>query len=137
MGIGKWWMEQNREDTDALSVRDFRGQRTTTVPTAEQRWMRWKKMADIKSGTLDEIIDRRDVTELKDRGLPKSWKCPHCGKRNKMDEFAEELLMRYFKVFRHCEDCGYVHMWELTLTENFKNEVVQYLLQEMRNGKTD
>lgn len=31
-------------------------------------------MADIKSGTLDEIIDRRDVTELKDRGLPKSWK---------------------------------------------------------------
>lgn len=98
-------------------------------------------MAEIKSGTIDEIIDRRDVTELKDRGLPKSWKCPHCGKRNKMDEFAEELLMRYFKVFRHCENCGYVHMWELTLTENFKNEVVQYLLQELlqerRNGEID
>ena len=94
-------------------------------------------MAEIKSGTLDEIIDRRDVTELKDRGLPKSWKCPYCGKRNKMDEFAEELLMSYFKVFRHCERCGYVHMWKLTLTENFKHEVVQFLLHEMRNGEID
>ena len=92
-----------------------------------------EKMAQIKSGDVNPV----DVTKLIDKGLPKSWKCPHCGKRNKMDEFAEELLMRYFKVFRHCEDCGYVHMWELTLTENFKNEVVQYLLQEMRNGRTD
>lgn len=84
-----------------------------------------------------EDIDPMDVTQLTDRGLPKSWKCPHCGKRNKFDDFAEELLMRYFKVFRHCENCGYVHMWELTLTENFKNEVVQFLLHEMRGTEND
>lgn len=94
-------------------------------------------MSDLKSGTIDELIDRRDVTELVDKGLPKSWKCPHCGKRNKMDEFAEELLLRYFKVFRHCEQCGYVHMWELTLTENFKKEVVTFLVQEMRKNEID
>ena len=94
-------------------------------------------MSGFKSGTIDELIDRRDVTELVDKGLQKSWKCPHCGKRNKMDEFAEELLLRYFKVFRHCEQCGYVHMWELTLTENFKKEVVTFLVQEMRKNGTD
>ena len=90
-------------------------------------------MAEIKSGDVNPV----DVTKLIDRGLPKTWKCPHCEKRNRMDEFAEELLMRYFKVFRHCEYCGYVHMWELTLTENFKNEVVQYLVQEIRKDEID
>ena len=83
-------------------------------------------------------IDPLDYTELTDRGLPKTWECPHCGRVNKMDDFAEELLMRYFKVLRHCPTCGYVHCWELRLTEEFKHEVVAFLLHEMRGGgKTD
>lgn len=84
-------------------------------------------MAQIKSGDVNPV----DVTKLIDRGLSKSWQCPHCGKRNKMDKVAEELLMRYFKVLRHCERCGYVHMWELTLTDEFKKKVMSMLLDEV------
>ena len=28
-----------------------------------------------------------DETIITDAGLPKSWTCPHCGKRNKMGNF--------------------------------------------------
>lgn len=74
-----------------------------------------------------------DFTELVDRGLPKSWKCPHCGSRNSFDEYAEEILMTYSKVLRHCERCGYVHMWQLRLTDGFKKKVVETLLGGIEN----
>ena len=72
-------------------------------------------------------INTVDKTVLVDRGLPKSWTCPHCGKRNRMGRYKEEEFIEFFKTMQHCEKCGYVHIWFLKLTEDFKKNVVDYL----------
>lgn len=68
-----------------------------------------------------------DETVLINRSLPKSWKCPHCGKRNQMGKYKEEEFIRFFKALQHCDHCGYVHIWFLNLTEDFKKKVVDCL----------
>lgn len=70
-----------------------------------------------------------DETILTDTGLPKSWTCPHCGKRNKMGRYKEEELFEFFKTMQHCDHCGYVHIWLLELTEDFKRRVVNMLIR--------
>ena len=69
-----------------------------------------------------------DETILVDTELPKSWTCPHCGKRNKMGRYKEEELFEFFKTMQHCDHCGYVHIWLLELTEDFKRRVVNMLI---------
>lgn len=71
-----------------------------------------------------------DETILVNTGLPKTWTCPHCRKRNKMDPFAEEILMEHFKVIRQCGQCGYLHVWKLKLTDDFKRKVVDMIVGE-------
>lgn len=73
-------------------------------------------------------MNKIDETVLTDRGLPKSWTCPHCGKRNRMGRYKEEELLEFFKTMQHCDRCGYVHLWTLKLTEGFKKKVVEMLL---------
>lgn len=68
-----------------------------------------------------------DETIIIDNGLPKKWKCPHCGRTNVFDEYAEDIFMNYFKVIRQCGHCGYLHIWTLQLTEEFKRKVVKML----------
>ncbi len=68
-----------------------------------------------------------DETHLIDKGLPKSWTCPHCGKCNKMGRYKEEELLEFFKTLQHCDHCGYVHIWTLELTENFKRKTIEIL----------
>ena len=68
-----------------------------------------------------------DETILVNKNLPKSWTCPHCGKRNLMGKYKEEEFIEFFKTMQHCERCGYVHIWFLKLTEDFKKGVVDYL----------
>ena len=68
-----------------------------------------------------------DETVLVNKSLPKSWTCPHCGKRNRMGIYKEEEFIEFFKTMQHCEKCGYVHIWLLKLTEDFKKNVVDYL----------
>jgi hypothetical protein len=54
--------------------------------------------------------------------MPKKWKCPHCGRENKTSIYADECLLENFKYLEHCW-CGYVHCWELKLTEEFKKNL--------------
>lgn len=82
-------------------------------------------MSELRIARLDPI----DVTTLINEGLPKTWRCPHCYKRNKMGQYKEDELFEFFKTMQHCERCGYVHMWELRLTDDFKQKVVNRLMK--------
>lgn len=70
-----------------------------------------------------------DETMLVDRTLPKRWTCPHCGKRTKMDPYAEEIFLEFFHVCTNCPNCGRIHLWQLKLTEEFKRQVIDMLLR--------
>lgn len=65
-----------------------------------------------------------DETIIVNKGLPKTWKCPHCGKTQRFGIYAESILFEHFKYLEQCENCGYVHYWELQLTEDFKKQIV-------------
>lgn len=69
-----------------------------------------------------------DETVLIDKGLPKTWTCPHCGKCNRMGRYKEEELFEFFKTMQQCDHCGFVHLWTLKLTEDFKKRVVGMLV---------
>ena len=75
------------------------------------------------------MIQDIDITQLVDKLMPRNWKCPHCGRRNVVDIYANECLIEHLKGMRHCEACGYVHLWTLKLTEAFKKRVVENLLK--------
>ena len=77
-----------------------------------------------------------DKTVLVDKGLPKTWTCPHCGKRNRMGKYKEEELFEFFLTMQHCDHCRYVHSWHLKLTEDFKKKVVNMLVGRMA-GEVD
>lgn len=66
-----------------------------------------------------------DVTILTDKLPDPKWKCPHCGKQNKMGPAAEEIIEEHFKYLEECHWCGYVHYWELHLSEKFKKKVLE------------
>lgn len=80
-------------------------------------------MAEIEKA----IINPLDVTVLTDSTMPKTWVCPHCGKRQKTGMHADEILLEHFQYLEHCVRCGFVHAWELKLTDDFKRMVVEYL----------
>lgn len=64
-----------------------------------------------------------DRTVLTNKSLPESWKCPHCGKHQTFTPQDEEIFLKYGKFIRQCERCGYLHLWELHLTDDFKRKV--------------
>lgn len=78
---------------------------------------------------IEEIEKDKDVTQLVDTGMPKRWQCPHCGRKNVTGIYAEEILLENFKYLEQCGRCGYVHLWLLTLTEEFKRGVIENLLK--------
>lgn len=80
-------------------------------------------MSEIRPARIQPI----DVTTLTNTGLPKSWTCPHCGKHNQMGRYKEEEFLEFFQTMQHCGQCGYVHLWELKLTDDFKSAVVEML----------
>lgn len=69
-----------------------------------------------------------DETILKDKGLPKTWTCPHCGKRNRMGKYKEKGFIEFGKTLQHCDRCGYVHLWKFELSEDFKKKVIDMLM---------
>lgn len=71
-----------------------------------------------------------DETTLVNCSLPKRWTCPHCGKRTKMDPYAEEIFLEFFHVIRQCPACGRLHIWRLELTEEFKRKTIDMLLNQ-------
>lgn len=75
---------------------------------------------------MDE--NKKDETVLINKGLPKMWTCPHCGKCNRMGRYKEEELFEFYKTMQHCDNCGFVHLWTLKLTEDFKKRVVDMLM---------
>lgn len=77
-------------------------------------------------------VNPQDETILTNKLVPKSWKCPHCGQRNKTGHYADEILMENFKYLEHCPHCGYVHVWILKLTDDFKKAVADQLLKAVR-----
>ena len=79
-----------------------------------------------EASTMSEIDKTTIINNVE---LPKSWKCPHCGKRTKLDIYAQQTFEEEGKVIRQCGDCGYLHIWELKLTEDFKKAVVDMLLK--------
>lgn len=70
-----------------------------------------------------------DHTVIVNGILPKSWKCPHCGRRQKFSNVDGELFLSFMKLLRHCENCGYLHCWELRLTDDFKRKVVDMVVE--------
>lgn len=68
-----------------------------------------------------------DFTVLTNATIPDSWRCPYCGRRNNTRKLANEILMVHFKYLEDCESCGYVHSWQLRLTDEFKRDVVEML----------
>lgn len=81
-------------------------------------------MTEIRKAEVKDI----DRTMIVDNVLPKLWKCPHCGKRQKVNPYGGETLIEFGKHIQHCENCGYLHIWELKLTDNFKQQVIGMLL---------
>ena len=81
-------------------------------------------MTEIRRAEIKDI----DRTMIVDNVLPKSWKCPHCGQRQKMNPYGDETLIEFGKHIQHCGTCGYLHIWELKLTDNFKQQVIGMLL---------
>lgn len=77
-----------------------------------------------------------DETIIKDKGLPETWTCPHCGKRNKMGRYKEEEFIEFGKTMQHCGRCGFVHVWELELSEEFKKKVIDMFNILRPGGKT-
>lgn len=75
----------------------------------------------------NKVINPIDETHLVDKGLPKAWTCPHCKRRNIMGPYKEEELLQFFKTMQHCDFCGYVHLWTLELTEEFKRKTIEML----------
>ena len=75
-----------------------------------------------------------DTTILIDKGLPKTWTCPHCGTRNRMGKYKEDELFEFFLTMQHCDRCCYVHAWRLKLTDDFKQKVVNMLLGKEREN---
>ncbi len=65
-----------------------------------------------------------DVTILTDRLPDVEWKCPHCKSVNTMNVAAEEIIEENFKYIEHCPRCGYLHYWELHLSDKFKQKVL-------------
>lgn len=84
--------------------------------------------------TKDDI-DPKDETHLVNKGMPKFWKCPHCGKRHKTDRAAEDILLEFFKVIRQCGRCGYLHIWTLEFTDDFKQSLLDYMNKEALRGR--
>lgn len=78
-----------------------------------------------------------DITKLVNKGMPKTWTCPHCGKRNRTGPYKEEELIEFGKTLQQCDCCGYVHLWKLELTEDFKHAVVDMLLSEAKKGENN
>lgn len=78
-------------------------------------------------------MSRRSIDEtiIVNGTLPKSWKCPHCGKRQSFAKTDDEIFMEFMQLIRHCEKCGYLHSWKLELTEDFKKKVVEQLAKDL------
>lgn len=91
-------------------------------------------MSKIERVTPEQLHNSIDNTVLKDCGMPKVWKCPHCGRQNKTSKYAEGILLENLLYLEHC-GCGYVHSWELELSEDFKKKVVEMLMCEARKAK--
>ena len=47
-----------------------------------------------------------------------------------MNPFGDETLIEFGKHIQHCKTCGYLHLWELNLTDDFKKRVVGMLAGE-------
>ena len=69
-----------------------------------------------------------DVTNLTNQTVPEKWICPHCNQQNTIGIEAENIFLENFVYMENCEHCGYVHVWKLTLTDKFKKDVVNWLL---------
>jgi len=65
-----------------------------------------------------------NTTVLKDRLPNAKWKCPHCGKINKMAPTAEEKLEDHLTYTEACHWCGYLHFWELHISDELKKKVL-------------
>ena len=86
-------------------------------------------MSRIEKVNFEDMDNSIDCTRLTDRLLPKSWKCPHCGRAQRTGIHGDEILIDNFIYLEHCGNCGYVHYWKLTLTEDFKKRVIDNLLR--------
>lgn len=67
-----------------------------------------------------------DITILKaGQSLPKTWTCPFCKKKNKMDIWAPAIFNESGLVLRTCDHCCAVHGWEKERVEKALQELEQ------------
>ena len=69
-----------------------------------------------------------DVTHLINQDIPTEWRCPHCRKKNQTGLHASEILIEHKKYLESCDYCGYVHCWELELTDDFIQKTVNAII---------
>ena len=80
-------------------------------------------------------INSIDETNLVDSCMPKYWTCPHCKGRQKSGSEADECLFEHGKYLEHCGRCGYVHIWMLQLTDEFKRRTIDFLVNGGKEKK--
>ena len=71
------------------------------------------------------MAENIDVTKLVNKGIPKTWRCPHCGHVQRFGQYAEQTLFEYLRLLECCDRCMYLHCWELELTDDFKRKIVE------------
>ena len=84
-----------------------------------------------------ETASNIDETVIVNGELLKSWTCPHCGRVNYLTRADNEVFMRFMKFIRHCEHCSYLHYWELRLTDNFMEAVIQMIMDDIRKEEEE
>lgn len=86
-------------------------------------------MATIADGRVHPAgePDPIDVTKVTNEFTKRYWKCPHCGRKQRTGAYADEILLNHGKYIEHCIGCGYLHLWELTLTDDFKRKIIELL----------
>ena len=73
------------------------------------------------------IVNDIDVTEVKNKTMPKSWICPHCKKKNPVGMYANGILLNFGKYIEQCTKCGNLHLFRLKLTDDFKKKMLDFL----------
>ena len=86
---------------------------------------------ETEPGKTKNVDETEIVNTLK---LPERWRCPHCGRGNTIGPIEQDIFTEHFKVISECRYCGYLHIFTLKLTEDFKKGVVNMVKGEISYG---
>ena len=74
-----------------------------------------------------KIQNNIDVTDVINSMMPERWTCPHCGQISKTGMYANDIIFENGRYIEQCRLCGYLHIFRLILTNDFKKKVVDFI----------